>query len=286
MLRAAVYDGIPYYSVQEYYKTVYFFDANMNYLSSYKFENYPKAYANANGVHWFYAGSPVYSADCKEWEHASDAAMPCWNYGRVSAKTVNGKIYLSDNGVDFSRVKYQSFTGDYIDSVGKYYYCALGNVLWYSDNGVYWNKYVSEERIKRVDCSRGSIVINGSRSLSCEDAGCAIIKVNDEFLGFDKKPYISDGYTYAPLRFLCEALGAEVDWADGVITIEADGVKIRLAENNKVAYVNNKAEIIAAPAVNNDSTAYIPVRYVAERLGFKVGYDDGIVTVWKNPAAE
>ena len=279
-MKAAVYDGIPYYSVQEYYKTMYFFDKDMYLTNSYTFDTYPKAYSNANGVHYVYAGAPMYSADGgRKWKYASDNVMPCWNYSKFSAKALNGGIYLSEDGIDFDPVQYQSFNGDYIDSVGDYYYYANGNHLYYSENGVYWSNYLCSERIKRLDYSAGDIIINGSIKLSPVDTSGTIIKADGQYLGFDKKPYILNDYTYAPLRFMCNALGADVDWDHCVITITKGDTVITLTENDTTAYVNGVAEEIAAPPVNDSGTAMLPVRFAAEKLGYTVDFDDGVVTI-------
>ncbi len=279
VLRAAVYDGIPYYSVQEFYKTVYFFDENLNYVSSYKFRNYPKAYANANGIHYFYAGAPMYSADGQTWEYVPDSVMPCWNYGRLSAKAVNGQICLSSDGIHFDPADYQGFNGDYIDSVGDYYYYANGRTLWYSANGVYWAKYNNDEKINKLDYSRGNIIINGSHELTPEDTDGIIIKADGKYLGFDSRPYIVNGCACAPIRFLCESLGADVDWSQGVISVSKNGAIITLTEGSADVILNGSPDTLAVPVANNNGISCAPVRYIAEALGYTVNYSNGIVTV-------
>lgn len=281
VLKPSLYDGIPYYTVQEFFKTVYFFDKDFNYTGSYKFKNYPKAYANASGIDYFYAGSPMYTADSrKTWKYTDDTDMPCWNYGRLSAMTKNGRIYLSENGIDFNRVKYQSFDGDYIDAIGNYYYYADGKTLYYSDNGVYWVSFVNDEKIKSIDVSEVNLILNMDTVIEPHLGIDVIIKADGNYLGFDKKPYISkDGVTYAPLRFMCESLGAEVEWIDGNVIISKDKLNLIFTENSRTVTVNGRETSIGAPMINDNGTSMIPVRTIAELLGYDVSYSDGIVTI-------
>lgn len=278
VLKAVVYDGIPYYTVQEFFKTVYFFDEDFNCLSSHTFKNYPKAYARANGVDYFNAGSPIYTDDSrKSWKYTNDTVMPCWNYSSLSAMTRDGKIYLSADGKNFDKVKYQSFNGDYIDAIGNFYYYADDKTLYYSDNGVYWDSFTNDERIKSIDISSGNLIVN-NKPITPNSTGGVIIKADNQYLGFDERPYISDnGVTYAPLRFLCEALGAEVNWEDGQITV-TKGKTTLVFTPSKTAYVINKKET-PIDIINENGTSFAPVRIMSELLGYKVDYNNGIVEI-------
>lgn len=45
--------------------------------------------------------------------------------------------------------------------------------------------------------------------------------VNGRSVALDCVPFVSEGRTFVPLRFIAEALGCTVDYANGVITIRA-----------------------------------------------------------------
>lgn len=130
------------------------------------------------------------------------------------------------------------------------------------------------------------------------------LEVNGEIINFeDQKPILINDRTYVPVRFLAEALGAEVDWDDThkVVIIKNYGIEgrdtiathyLRLGENKMVVYGYRKDDTIPGnntvkgaetsvsfyfpddiyPIIVNDRTM-LPFRYVAELLGAQVYYD-------------
>ena len=70
-----------------------------------------------------------------------------------------------------------------------------------------------------------------------------------------------------PLRFVSEALGAQVDWNEAArtVTIKQDGVTLRMTIDKMIEGFN------AAPIIRNSRTM-VPVRYIAEKLGANVIY--------------
>ena len=130
------------------------------------------------------------------------------------------------------------------------------------------------------------------------------LSVNNKEIDFKgDEPTLINDRTYVPVRFLAEALGAEVDWDDThkVVIIKNYGIDgrdtvnthyLRLGESKMVVYRYNKdgsapgnhaikgQEIVASyyfpediyPIIVNDRTM-LPFRYVAELLGAQVYYD-------------
>lgn len=88
-------------------------------------------------------------------------------------------------------------------------------------------------------------------------------------------PIILNGRTLVPAREFFEQLGAEVSWNQSAkrVTIEYNGEKIIMTINSKTVFVGDNSVMISsedpAPKIINDKTM-IPVRFVAEELGFKV----------------
>lgn len=88
-------------------------------------------------------------------------------------------------------------------------------------------------------------------------------------------PFIDDnGRTMMPLRWSCEAMGANVNWENKTkkITITKDNIKIELVEGSYYIKVNGKVSEMDTFSVNIGGRVYIPIRFCAEPLGFEVIY--------------
>ncbi|MCL1848255.1 MAG: copper amine oxidase N-terminal domain-containing protein [Clostridiales bacterium] len=94
----------------------------------------------------------------------------------------------------------------------------------------------------------------------------------------DVPPRIVDGRTMAPLRFVGEALGAEVDW-DGEtrqVAYTAGGRRILLTVGQKTAMIGDRmVEMDIPPMIINDRTM-VPVRFVSQWLGAAVRWDESL----------
>lgn len=280
VLKPVIYDGIPYYTVQDFFKTVYFMDENFNLTDTYTFRHYPKAFSNVMNINYVYAGSILYSEDNKTWKSfESGYNLPCYNFNKFAATSKDGNIYLSTDGKTFDHVNYQSFKGDYIDSIGNIYYYASKNNLYYSDNGIYWNYVRFDDNIRNISIKQAELIVNNIYSEKIRDTNNIFVKLNDEYLGFDKAPYIIDGVTYVPLRFLCESMGATLSWDKDFLNITKENNIITLKTNSKTAYVNGNEVNISFPMINNHGTAFIPLRFISENLGYTVTVNDGIIKV-------
>lgn len=107
-------------------------------------------------------------------------------------------------------------------------------------------------------------------------------KVDGDIRYFDSNPYIKDGRTYVPVRFITEALGASVEWLNETqeVVIRSEECILKLQINNTQFTVNNK-EIYwndVAPELVNNRTM-LPIRLIAEYLNCKIFWDDGIITI-------
>ena len=92
----------------------------------------------------------------------------------------------------------------------------------------------------------------------------------------DQKPYINaDNRTLVPVRFVSEALGAEVDWIalTRTVKINYEGKLILLEIGLKKATVGTSLVTLdTAPAITNDRTM-VPLRFVSECLGARVEWE-------------
>lgn len=87
----------------------------------------------------------------------------------------------------------------------------------------------------------------------------------------------SGGRTLVPVRFLAEAIGADVDWNDyeEKTTISHDGEVVELWVGRNTARVNGSRSCIdifnaqLTPVINH-GRIMLPLRFIAENLGFEV----------------
>jgi predicted Rossmann fold nucleotide-binding protein DprA/Smf involved in DNA uptake len=96
-------------------------------------------------------------------------------------------------------------------------------------------------------------------------------------------PYISNGSTLVPARFVVEKLDADIQWngeTQQVTVIDPfSHRKIVLAIGSNQATVDGKATTLETAAELTNSSTFVPVRFIAEALGCKVEWDDKTRTV-------
>ncbi len=107
--------------------------------------------------------------------------------------------------------------------------------------------------------------------------------VNDVLHKLDVPPFIdkSTGRTMVPLRFIGEALLAEVKWdpAERKVTYKLEGRVIELWIDMKMARVNGKpVEVDPPPRIVNGRTV-VPLRFVSENLGAEVSWEPETQTI-------
>ncbi|MCX5973545.1 MAG: copper amine oxidase N-terminal domain-containing protein [Coprothermobacterota bacterium] len=109
------------------------------------------------------------------------------------------------------------------------------------------------------------------------------ISVNGQTQSMDVAPFIQNGRTLVPVRFVSEALGAKVDWIDAnqEIVIVLDAKVIGLWVGKDTATVNGVESKLEAPPIIQDSRTFVPVRFVSEGLGAQVDWlaEDNQVTI-------
>lgn len=100
-------------------------------------------------------------------------------------------------------------------------------------------------------------------------------------LATKQAPVMIQGRVVLPMRSIFEALDAKVTWNQRAKTVTAvkDGTRIVLKINSKTATINNKSVRLDVPAKNLRGTTMVPVRFVSEALGEKVGWNSRTKTV-------
>jgi len=111
----------------------------------------------------------------------------------------------------------------------------------------------------------------GAKSFVADGAGGAM----------DVAPFIEDGRTFVPVRFIAEALGAEADWEpkdaavevvtltreDKTITIKIGGYSLEVKEGEEVTTIT-----MDVAAMIKDSRTFLPFRFIAEAFGAEVDW--------------
>ncbi|MBQ4159717.1 MAG: discoidin domain-containing protein [Clostridia bacterium] len=98
----------------------------------------------------------------------------------------------------------------------------------------------------------------------------------------DVVPIVQNGRTLVPVRFISEAFGAKVGWAEATQTVTVTkGVnKIELQIGSDKMMVNGEVTTLDVPAQTINSRTLIPLRALVEALGKQVFWDDrGLIVI-------
>ena len=106
----------------------------------------------------------------------------------------------------------------------------------------------------------------------------------------DQKPYVDEnGRTLVPVRFISEALGANVKWDDikKTVTITKGQNIVILTIDKKIIIVNGKEKAMDTEAIVTDQgRTMVPVRFISEALGQTIGWDQDTCSVYIGEGAE
>jgi len=111
--------------------------------------------------------------------------------------------------------------------------------------------------------------------------------VNDVPKTMDVAPIIKESRTLLPIRYVAEALGADVAWdaKEQKVTINFKGTTIELWIGKNTARVNGEYRLIdttnpkVTPVIIPPGRTMLPIRFIAENLGCLVGWDDALKEV-------
>jgi len=109
-----------------------------------------------------------------------------------------------------------------------------------------------------------------------------LIKVNNKYIESDVDPFIKNGTTYVPIKFVASALGIEnVSWnaRNKAVTIKENDTTILLIANQKYAYVNNVYTALENSILISNGRTFVPLRFVSEWLNRDVSWDSKTSTV-------
>jgi ABC-type transport system substrate-binding protein len=97
----------------------------------------------------------------------------------------------------------------------------------------------------------------------------------------DQTPIIENGLTLVPMRAIFEALGASIAWdaQTSTVTGTKGSTVVIITLNAAEATVNGTPVSLAQPARLIGSRTYVPLRFVSEALGARVGWDGETATI-------
>lgn len=146
-----------------------------------------------------------------------------------------------------------------------------------------------------INKSAGSIVAANCVRPVVEENTVAEFKINSNIYEvngiakvMDASPYIKTGRTYVPVRYLAYALGvaeSDIIWdaAGQKVTLRKGERQVEMVIGSLTINVNGAAGTMeVAPEITAGRTM-LPARYVAEGLGYQVGWDPGTGTVLISP---
>lgn len=106
-------------------------------------------------------------------------------------------------------------------------------------------------------------------------------QVDGVAITLETAPFIHEGRTMVPVRFVSEQLGADVDWLPDTRQVQiVDGPKkIVLTIDSTNAVVDGRQETLDVPAMITGGRTFVPLRFVSETLGAAVDWDGPTQTI-------
>ncbi len=138
----------------------------------------------------------------------------------------------------------------------------------------------NETKIERVVILKERVIIK-------LQIGSKVILINNKVGSLDAPPFIdkNSGRTLVPIRAVVEAIEGKIEWNDKErkVTITKENIKIELWIGKTIALVNGKEVKIdpekpVTPMIVSGRT-FLPLRFVAENLGFKVDWEASTQTI-------
>lgn len=106
--------------------------------------------------------------------------------------------------------------------------------------------------------------------------GSEIIDIDGLPVAMDVSPLIMNGTTYIPLRYLAEAIGAEVGWDQGqrATTITAGADVAQFWTGRTFMELNGIQRHFSSPVIVQNERTLVPVRFIAELFGWEVVFSE------------
>lgn len=103
------------------------------------------------------------------------------------------------------------------------------------------------------------------------------ILVNNSKIYSDVEPFISNGTTYVPLRFISEALQTDsISWNQNSqsVTIKKGKNTLNFFINKNYAFINNVRKTINGTPIIKNNRTFVPLRIISENLDATVNWNE------------
>lgn len=108
------------------------------------------------------------------------------------------------------------------------------------------------------------------------------ILVNNSQISPDVPPFIVNGTTYVPIRFISNALNVDkTEWNQNSqsVTIKNDNKTIVLFVNKNYGYINNNYKSLSGSPILKNNRTFVPLRLISETFEANVNWDSKNYTV-------
>lgn len=122
------------------------------------------------------------------------------------------------------------------------------------------------------------VALEEPRDRSVFQVGTSAYYLNGEQKEADAKPFIAEGRTYLPVRYLAYACGISeggIQWDEHskTVRLSARGITENLTVGQSKLEVNNSIKEMDVVPLLREGRVYVPARFVAETFGFYVEWD-------------
>ena len=188
-------------------------------------------------------------------------------YEKASDAVCN--VRLSDGEIHFDK------------TISAYMACAIRPAFYISDNAEFigGTGKMTDPFVISNESRHNSLQENPEKKLNVVNADGSISVYADgaEIAFTDAKPFIDkNNRTQIPIRAVSEGLGYKVNYDDKTKTVSITGndknIRLVIGEN-KLLINGNTVEMDTAAQIVNERT-YIPLRFVAQALGYVVDYSE------------
>ena len=130
----------------------------------------------------------------------------------------------------------------------------------------------------RVEAKSEDLALNSSPEMQVR------VVLNDWLLQMDVYPPIEDGRVLLPLRFVSEAVGAQVEWDEVSRSIKVikEGIALEMTIDHHTARVNNREVPLDVPPRIIQGRTLVPLRFLGEHLEAEVQWDSKQRVVFLN----
>lgn len=126
-----------------------------------------------------------------------------------------------------------------------------------------------------------AIVLGAFNQIEVQASEDLILWVDGRYIQADANPYIEEGRTLVPVRFIAESLDYKVQWRpeDRTVIISDDDDTIVMTIGSNIARHNGvETRLYSTPQIRSDRT-FLPVRDIAERFDKEIDWDSNNRTV-------